>query len=38
MNNLQSDFRRLMSENETTDEVVFAITDQKLDKYVFCGF
>tara|TARA_R110000868_G_scaffold88724_11_gene247270 strand:- start:4751 stop:5878 length:1128 start_codon:yes stop_codon:yes gene_type:complete len=31
MNNLQSDFRRLMSENETVDEVVFAIIDQNLD-------
>ena len=31
MNNLQSDFRRLMSESETVDEVVFSITDQNLD-------
>ena len=31
MSSLQSEFKRLMSENETTDEVVFAITDQNLD-------
>ena len=38
MNNLQSDFRRLMSENETIDEVVFAIIDQKLDDMFFAAF
>lgn len=31
MSSMQSHFKRLMSENETTDEVVFAITDQNLD-------
>jgi hypothetical protein len=31
MSSMQSHFKRLMSENETIDEVVFAITDQKLD-------
>lgn len=38
MSSLQSDFRRLMSENETIDEVVFAITDQKLDDMFFAAF
>jgi len=28
---MQSHFKRLMSESETTDQVVFSITDQKLD-------
>lgn len=31
MSSMQSHFKRLMSENETIDQVVFAITDQKLD-------
>ena len=31
MSSMQTHFKRLMSENETIDQVVFAITDQKLD-------
>jgi hypothetical protein len=35
---MQSDFRRLLSEIDTTNEVVFSITDQKLDGMFFSRF
>jgi hypothetical protein len=35
---MQADFRRLMSEIEATNEVVFSITDQKLDGMFFSRF
>jgi hypothetical protein len=35
---MQADFRRLMSEIEATNEVVFSITDQKLDDIFFNEF